>query len=72
MPKIPDLIPGYTLIARPSKKGIQPPHLLPYLLKKGDVRPIVETCREKGKRGAKLVECIFQGVAEARRKEDEG
>lgn len=68
MAKVSDVIEGYTLVAHPSKKGITPPHLVPYLLKKGDVKPIVEECRARGKKGSRLVECIFQGVARVRRK----
>lgn len=30
MSGIEDAIEGYTLVARPSKKGINPPHLQPY------------------------------------------
>ena len=30
MAGIEDAIEGYTLVARPSKKGINPPHLQPY------------------------------------------
>jgi len=48
--------------------GRVPPHLVPYLLKPGDVRPIVEKCRAKGLGGAGLVECIFSGVGAAKRK----
>lgn len=43
--------------------GTLPPQLRPYLLKKGDVAPIVADCKGKGKTGASLVQCIFTGVA---------
>lgn len=48
--------------------GKVPAHLAPYLLKKGDVSPIVSECRSQGKGGVGLVECIFKGVAARRRK----
>jgi len=48
--------------------GTIPPHLEPYLLKKGDVAPIVEECRREGKGGVGLVKCIFTKVGERRRK----
>jgi len=48
--------------------GRVPAHLEPYLLKKGDVSPIVSECRAKGLGKAGLVECIFKGVAEKKRK----
>lgn len=48
--------------------GKVPAHLYPYLLKKGDVSPIVAECRREGKGGAGLVECIFKGVALKRSK----
>lgn len=48
--------------------GRVPPHLRPYLLKKGDVRPIVEQCRAEGKGGVSLVKCIFTRVGLARAK----
>jgi len=48
--------------------GTVPPHLVPYLLKPGDVSPIVSECRAEGKGGAGLVECIFTRVGLKRRK----
>lgn len=48
--------------------GKVPPQLEPYLLKKGDVAPIVKECRDEGKGGAGLVECIFTKVGLARKK----
>jgi len=48
--------------------GRVPPHLYPYLLKPGDVKPIADKCRSQGKSGASLVECIFTGVGRARKK----
>lgn len=48
--------------------GSVPPHLKPYLLKKGDVAPIVSECRAEGKGGAGLVKCIFTRVGLARSK----
>ena len=48
--------------------GRVPKQLEPYLLKKGDVSPIVEECRAAGKGGAGLVECIFTKVGLKRRK----
>lgn len=43
--------------------GTLPPQLRPYLLKKGDVSPIVSECKGKGLAGTSLVQCIFTGVA---------
>lgn len=51
-----------------SPPGKCPAHLEPYLLKKGDVAPIVAECRKEGKGGVGLVECIFKGVGNKRRK----
>lgn len=48
--------------------GAVPKHLYPYLLKRGDVSPIVSECRAEGKGGASLVECIFTRVGMKRRK----
>ena len=48
--------------------GRVPPHLRPYLLKKGDVQPIANECRNEGKRGAELVKCIYTRVGIARAK----
>ena len=48
--------------------GRVPPHLVPYLLKPGDVKPIVEECRREGKGGVGLVKCIFTKVGLARKK----
>jgi len=48
--------------------GTLPPHLEPYLLKPGDVKPIVEECRREGKGGVGLVQCIFTKVGIMRRK----
>ena len=48
--------------------GRVPPQLVPYLLKTGDVSPIVSKCKSEGKGKASLVECIFKGVAEKKRK----
>jgi hypothetical protein len=48
--------------------GAVPPHLYPYLLKKGDVAGIVSKCKAEGKGGVGLVKCIFTGVGVARKK----
>lgn len=48
--------------------GTVPPHLYPYLLKKGDVSPIVSECRAEGKTGVSLVKCIYTKVGIARRR----
>jgi len=48
--------------------GATPPQLRPYLLKKGDVAPIVSECKAKGLGGTSLVECIFTGVGLKRAK----
>lgn len=48
--------------------GRVPPHLYPYLLKKGDVAPIVSECKGKGLSGVSLVQCIFTGVGIKRKK----
>jgi len=48
--------------------GRVPPHLYPYLLKKGEVKPIVEECRAEGKSGVALVECIYRKVGMKKKK----
>jgi hypothetical protein len=48
--------------------GAVPPHLYPFLLKKGDVSGIVSKCKAEGKAKTELVKCIFTGVGIARRK----
>ena len=48
--------------------GTVPSHLRPYLLKKGDVSPIVSECKAKGLGGASLVECIYTQVGIKRAK----
>jgi hypothetical protein len=80
MTAIPIGQPGYISKAPPWSKrffkmgrlgfppGSVPRPLQDYLLKKGDVSPIVSDCRNKGKGGAGLVQCIFTEVGNRRRK----
>ena len=58
----------YAMGRQAWRRGEIPPHLVPYLLKKGDVKPIVEECRRERKRGADLVRCIYTRVGMERRK----
>lgn len=46
-----------------NRPGVVPKALKPYLLKVGEVSPIVSECRGKGLSGASLVQCINVGVA---------
>jgi len=48
--------------------GRVPPHLAAYLLRKGDVSPIVSECKKEGKGGVGLVQCIYTRVGEKKRK----
>lgn len=48
--------------------GRIPPHLEPYLFKKGQIKEIVNECRAEGKGGVGLVECIFTKVGQRFRK----
>jgi len=80
MTAIPIGQPGYVSKAPPWSKrffkmgrlgfppGSVPPHLKPYLLKKGDVSGIVSDCRGQGKSGEALVRCIFTQVGIKRSK----
>lgn len=44
--------------------GTTPPHLRPYLLRKGDVSPCVESGKAAGKHGADLVKYIYNCVGD--------
>ena len=63
MPKIEGLINGYTLVAKPSKKGKNPPHLIPYQEEMRRVAPICAD-KTKGYRGARRVIAINECIKE--------
>ena len=46
--------------------GKIPSHLIPFLLRKGDVQPIASECRAAGNRGTSMIRCINTKVALAK------